>query len=444
MSEWYWVLLEQSANFVEAMMMIVLLRKFLEQRHTYKWVNSVLVAGIYLVIFGLTELHSPAAVNIFVYFIISILLGFLFFQGSNVSKLLIPLLLIALIMISELLPIGVMSLAFNVSDDQFVASTQYRIFGIMISKVCLIILVYITGLFSKRKHSKIPLIYSLCLLIIPVISIVCLLTISQYVLFSIKSPLSPIWFALSAVGLLFINFLIVYLFDALLLHSFQQSQYQLMYQQAEMLSQHLREQKALQEETHRIWHDMKNHFTVIQWMVKSKSYDKLDSYMQTLNQNVTESMLKIQSGNPILDALLNLKAAEAKKYGIDLTVNAMVPSSISIDDLDLSVVFSNALDNAMEACKKLPEGRDRYIQVDTNIKNDHLLLVVKNSFDGVIKRSGERLISTKHEAGQHGIGMGNMKRAIDKYYGHMMINVEDCVFVLSVAMYCDTKLEAAI
>jgi two-component system, LytTR family, sensor histidine kinase AgrC len=440
---WYWTLLEQAANLVEAIMLIVLLQQFFECKYKIAWVNAASSLAIFAMINLLNILNSPIPLNMFLYFAVGILISFLFFKGSIASHILVPLLMVALVLIPELLTMGLLQIVFSVHNDQFMQDTSYRMLGIIISKVMLIALVYIAGRFTKKANSSIPLLYSLSLMLVPMISITCVITIMQYMLYTDDTALNPLWLTFSALGLLFINLLIIFLFDAFMKYSRNQNQYQLMIQQTDMLSNHLRETNALQEETHRVWHDMKNHFTVIQWMVKSKSYDKLDQYMLTLNETVTDSMLKIQSGNPILDALLNPKAAEAKKHCIDLSVNTCIPSDISIEDIDLNIVISNALDNAIEACKKLPEGQEKFIDIDSYIKNDHLLLVMKNSFNGIIKKVGDELKTTKDDPGRHGIGMGNMKRVVDKYDGHIMTNIDGNVFILSVVMYCRINCRAA-
>jgi two-component system, LytTR family, sensor histidine kinase AgrC len=448
----YWDILEYSANLVEAAMMVILLQQFFETKYKKKWVYVLAVLGVFIVISAMNYFNNNASsgiknftvyFNVIIYIGIGIFCAFLLFQGSNASRIILPVLMMVLITMSEMIMIGILKLTFNISDDQITGKTPYRMLGIIVSKVALIALVFFASRFSKKHSYSIPPIYSLSLLFVPVISIISMITIMQYMLSHVESVLSPIWFILSAIGLLLVNILIIYLFEALMNYSRSQSQFQLMSQQAEMLGNHLRETNALQEETHRIWHDMKNHFTVIQWMVKSKSYDKLDQYMQTLNETVANSMPAVQCGNPILDALLNPKAAEAKKSGIELTVNACIPSRLSIEDIDLNILFSNALDNAFEACRKLPEGSRRFINVDAYLRNDHLVLMMKNTFNGELNMLDNELKTTKKEAGMHGIGMGNMKKTVQKYDGHIVTKIEGNVFILSAILYCSILTENA-
>lgn len=447
--EWYWWVLELSANMVEAILLVFFIQQFSEPRYKSRWPGIAAMFVVFLLITVNNRLSAPAAggevvntstfsvcLSMFLYIGSGIAVAFLIFRGSMVSRFLLPVVILAFIIITEDFSMIILQAVFNNASAVFNQETQSRMLGIIISKILLIILVYFTGRFSRKNISKIPLGYSLSLLFVPIISIICVLTIGLYMFKSSKITFSPIWFASMAVGILFLNLLIIYLFEALTNYSRKQNQLQLMVQQADMLNRHLRETNALQEETHRIWHDMKNHFTVIQWMVTSRNYDKLEQYMQTLNETVAATMPQFQSGNPVLDALLNTKSVEAKRNGIELIVNAAVPARIPVDDLDLNIVFSNAIDNAIEACKKLPQGDARYIDFSASMKNGHLVMNVKNPFAGVIRKSGDNLQSTKNEAGRHGIGMGNMRRAVEKYDGHIMSNFDDNVFILTAIMCC--------
>jgi two-component system sensor histidine kinase AgrC len=436
MKEWYWWLLEGSADIVEAAMLVIFIRQFSEPRFKSAW--PAVISAFFIFVFLLIGNYKNMQMGpkIIVYFIFFIAIECALYRGSLVSRGLLPVIFMALVLVSEVLAMGVLQLAFNEAKINFFDQTQYRMLAIIISKVLLIIFVYFACRVSRKVNYRIPVGYSLSLLFVPVISIVCMIAIGQFVFhFSDVRP-SPLWFVFSAFGLLVLNLLVLYVFEAFMSYSRDQNRLQLMVQQAEMLNSHLRETNALQEETHKIWHDMKNHFTVIQWMVKSRNYDKLEAYMQTLNDTVAATMPKYQTGNPVIDALLNAKAVEAKKCGVDLLVNAAVPAKLSVEDMDLNIVLSNALDNAIEACKKLEEGKDRFVNVDAVIRNDHLVLTVKNPFSGELRVSGDMLQSTKKEAGRHGIGLGNMKRAVEKYDGHILTNHEDNLFILSAIMHC--------
>jgi two-component system, LytTR family, sensor histidine kinase AgrC len=435
---WYWWVLELSANLVEAIMLVVFIQQFSEPRFRNRIPYLASVAVVFAIITFMSSFYElPFVFTLLVYISIGVALGFLVFRGTVLSRLLLPVLLSVLVMVVDLLSMGILVLSFHADISSFFSETSARMLATIVSKVLLIILVFSMGRFSSKVANQIPLGYSLCLLLVPVISVIFMIAVGQNVVYDTDRIQSSIWFALSAVGIMFLNLLIIYLFQAMMKYSSNQSKLQLMLQQTEMLNRHLRETNALQEQTQRIWHDMKNHFTVIQWMVKSKGYDKLEQYMTTLNDAVNSSMPRFRSGNTIVDALLNAKSAEAESAGIQWDVNAAVPARLPIDDLDLNVVLSNALDNAIEACHKLPEEQARFISVDISIKNDHLVLAVKNPFTGEIKKSGHALQTTKKADGRHGIGIGNMVRAVEKYDGHILSDYGDNLFVLTAMMHCE-------
>jgi sensor histidine kinase YesM len=434
--EWYWWVLEFSANFVETIMLVVFIQQFSEKKYKSKIIFAASITTVFIIISLTSSILALSMIEkMLITIIVGIAVGSLVFKGSVITRLLLPLILYALIAIIDLLTVGILQLVFSPSYNDYFEETTFRMLGTIISKVLLIIVVFFSGRLSKKANYKIPLSYSMILLLIPIISFVCLISIVEAITDS-RNSVNSLLFTFSSIGLMFLNLLILYLFQTLMRFSHDQNKLQLMVQQTELINKHLLETNALQEETQRIWHDMKNHFTVIQWLVKSRNFEKLDQYMMTLNDVVASSMQKYNTGNAVIDALINVKAAQAKSNGIELDVNVAVPAKLAIDDLDLNVVLSNALDNAIEACRKLPENQKRIIGMEAFIKNDHFVLVVKNPFTGAIKASGDMLQTTKKEAGRHGIGMGNMKRAVEKYDGHIVSNYEDNLFILTAIMHC--------
>ena len=98
-----------------------------------------------------------------------------------------------------------------------------------------------------------------------------------------------------------------------------------------------------------------------------------------------------------------------------------------IDGLDISTIFGNALDNAIEACEKLAED-ERFITVKAGIKNQFLLIQVDNSAE----ENNETDHTAKEDGFLHGFGKKNIQRAVEKYYGHCMWSFEQGVYSLSI------------
>lgn len=121
-------------------------------------------------------------------------------------------------------------------------------------------------------------------------------------------------------------------------------------------------------------------------------------------------------GAKILDYfLVGNKLGMAENEGIDVSCSLTLPNPCHIADMDLGIILSNALDNAICACRKMGREERKYICVSGKIQGDFILLEIENSFCG--------------DTGfTPGIGLGNIKATAEKYYGSMKLETEgtDC------------------
>ena len=94
-------------------------------------------------------------------------------------------------------------------------------------------------------------------------------------------------------------------------------------------------------------------------------------------------------------------------------------------------MLGNALENAVEGCKKAKTERD--LRIKLRYEKKKLILDVRNSFDGCLREKNGVLLSTK-ELAQHGFGMRSIQRVVDKYDGYLRYYVEDLTFVLQIVL----------
>lgn len=127
------------------------------------------------------------------------------------------------------------------------------------------------------------------------------------------------------------------------------------------------------------------------------------------------------TNNPVVDILLGNKLGIAKSMGIDADCSLLLPYPCGLRDIDICIVLSNALDNAIGACKNMDAGTERYIHVSGRIQGDFLMLEVKNSFHG-------------NGTFKNGTGLSNIKTVAEKYGGAMHIEVQENIFVLHVLL----------
>lgn len=174
-------------------------------------------------------------------------------------------------------------------------------------------------------------------------------------------------------------------------------------------------------------HDYTNHIRGIFSLLETKQYEDAREYTEKLIDASPMNNFSFQTGNNLADAVLTDKndlcgeSAKIDFYGY-------IPDTI--DNADLCVILSNALDNAAEACKKCP-GQCK-IEVCAQERQGYFVLTVRNpTSDG---RSYNTIPDTrKEDALNHGFGLRNIEAVVKKHDGSFSIICENFVFELSLA-----------
>lgn len=98
-----------------------------------------------------------------------------------------------------------------------------------------------------------------------------------------------------------------------------------------------------------------------------------------------------------------------------------------IDDFDLCIIVGNALDNALESCLSVRD-EHRFIDVKGGPSAGCLLIQVANSSARPALLAGNLPSTTKTNQDNHGFGLRNIRRSLEKYQGTMDTHWEDGVF----------------
>ena len=218
--------------------------------------------------------------------------------------------------------------------------------------------------------------------------------------------------------------------------------------QIENMQEHMEEMERIYSGIRSMKHDMKNTLAVIMQLA-GREEAELQTYLTELNQNFDNLEFQFKTGNTVVDTLLNMKYHEAIRIIPDIRIDAerlLFSDEMHIQSYDIGVMIGNALDNAMEACRKLkaedPEA-ETFIRLTSFKKGKMIFIEVENSFNGrvVKKKQSEFPVTDKTDKREHGIGLLNIKHTAEKYHGAVDWSVDGKVFTLSVMMKNGNYLE---
>ncbi len=307
--------------------------------------------------------------------------------------------------------------------------------GSFVSKMSMLLLSAIVKRYaSERHHCEVSLRYFLTILLIPVTSIYLMHNIfsmaasnSEYSRFSVIANLM----------LLLINYVIFEVYDWMSRETELQAQNQLFKQQLELCERQAEERESLYLQIRRMRHDMKNHLSGLYGMIAAGEIKQAEGYIQgMLDDGIGERMGEVsRSGNIVVDSLINHKYSISQKHGIQFDANIFVPASLPFQNGHLVIILGNLLENALEACRKLPQ-EQRYIRLEISYVKKMLQVCICNSCLKERKRDDKgKYLTTKSNTIYHGLGLSSVEQAVAYYDGEMVIKDSGGQFQVTVVMY---------
>lgn len=190
-------------------------------------------------------------------------------------------------------------------------------------------------------------------------------------------------------------------------------------QAVKMQKIYISEAQIRHERTRAFHHDIKNHLSVLDGLLNKGETSKAKDYLGRLEMASAALSFPYQTGNPVVDILLGEKLGVARADGIAAEVSLVFPKECYVNDPDLCVIFANALDNAVRACR-LVDG-ESYIRISGARQGDFYMLEFENS-------------CPPETAIQEGTGLSNIRTAAEKYRGAMVTEKKGERFCLNVLL----------
>lgn len=180
-------------------------------------------------------------------------------------------------------------------------------------------------------------------------------------------------------------------------------------------------------ELRRFRHDTKNLLLALQLLIAEGQYEQAAEYINNMQEDMERTKIKtFDTGNFIADALLESKAKIAARHEITILAEGCIPAN-RVEDVDLVILISNLLDNAIEAAKKV-DG-DRWIAIQSILKKNIWIFSVTNSCINDVVIRNNYIETTKDNKEAHGFGLSNIERVIRTYGGRLQLSCENKVFV---------------
>lgn len=346
------------------------------------------------------------------------------YNGNGRTKLLLSLFSYLASMLFELISFNLLQLL------GMPATTQSAILGNLTAALTLfVVLLIYKQVRQEKKQRTLSIVHWVTIIILPAGSLV----IGSFIYSEAVGIVATL---IIITILILMNILTFYLYDRLDEYYFASYERQRLQQQNDAYLHELDIIKNSDKSIRMLRHDLKNHINIALQLLNRKEYQALEELFFDINGEYLASDNFVDTGNPELDSILNIKLNEADHLGADLDIDIAVPQQLSIATMDMNMILGNLLDNAIEAISISPLKK---LKVHIYEDRGMLVLHIRNTFCGQRKTmtsaSGISYQTQKQHPEFHGLGLQSVKCAVEKYDGDMVIQDMDGLFDANIIMY---------
>jgi hypothetical protein len=388
-------------------------------------IKLIVLSGLYFMLF-FVSLFESMWLNGTLYFLFNFIFLVTQYDLNRYTALFHSSILTAVMSMSELMVYGIIKrFAPHFLDNgrEFHHLLVFTVCNKLIFFTVILLLIHFikkAGKYSRQYDKSIFL-----LVFVPIASVLVMFTFINIGENTTLSPSLDWMIALSAVFLLAANLLMFGLNQYHQKKNMEFTEMQLLFQQETDSAQYY-EMLRLQNENQRILiHDIKKHLQSIEMLNEQKDHEKISAYIQQL---VLSSDLKESSrlcDQEMLNSILCRYMQQCTDRHITFHVDIRSGTTDFIADNDLTALFCNLLDNAMEAAGAVP---DSFIEINTSKreKTPFVVITVINSCrKNPFLRKDRQLRTDKTDKNRHGFGLKSIRKAVSKYHGNMQMYYND-------------------
>jgi two-component system, LytTR family, sensor histidine kinase AgrC len=185
----------------------------------------------------------------------------------------------------------------------------------------------------------------------------------------------------------------------------------------------------------KLLHDTRHHLVALASLARGGDSQAVDQYVEGLLEVYDQPVAGLYCENAVVNAVIGGYVKMAEEKGIVVMTKLDLPAEIGIDEYELCSFFGNTLENAVEACERIPATSElrhsRFIAIEAWLEGGRLAVREENSF---LDDPGRKVPGFPSSKGS-GIGLESMRAVVEKYRGSMSCERRGTAFVLS-AVFC--------
>lgn len=366
--------------------------------------------------------------RVFPNFIVYVLLFLIISQRREWKKIILKTLsLIFCMLFSELSTMIIVMIGVRNSNlEALLTNTVFGIISLLIARIVEIILLHLINIFSQTDTVKKNIKWHF--LSIGVVLIYLYMVVYCFIKDKIDYSLLGVAFISNIIFLIVILFIYFIYLNTLKEMEYQRKEIRILKEKSKREIEYYKEVDNLNQRIRKIYHDLKNHILIAD-SVKEKGMD--EEYLKSLEEYFGRYSVKINSGNSILDILLEKKCEECKDKKIGFKLNVDFSKGDFINLVDLGTIFGNIIDNAIEACERIKDNELKEIRLVVGEVENFIMIKISNPV-GMLRKEDGKLFSLKRLQKEEGLGLVCLQEVLIKYNGSYSYEIKDDFFNLTI------------
>jgi hypothetical protein len=354
------------------------------------------------------------------------------FKGQLFIKFMLSILMTVIIALCEIFT-GMIIVSLTHLDMSTIISANHTLylFGVLLSNVLGLFTVKLIGYIKHARQVKLSVTLLIGLFFTSFASLCPIYIITKFSYEIVGLP-NTITVIVVSVLLILSNFFLFHFFEVQLVHEQQKIEYKFMSRQIKVQADYYKSLIEEHQTINKTTHDIKNNLLAIEGCILGNDVQGAVKRINEICMNLNDKT-KIYTSNITVDTILNAKEKEARNSGADLQIISSSFEDIKVDAIDLGVILGNALDNAIEACKKIPNDNAKTIFAKILHIEDYISIVVENTVDKPVHIVDGMVASTKNNS-FHGYGIKNIKAVVEKYDGDVQLHYEANKFSINMLL----------
>lgn len=382
----------------------------------------VVATSIHLLV-NSTVLHSdiPNFVNT-IYGIIHInIWSIILCNGKLKRKLLLNILYLIIMILAEFVSTTSLTIIDSLSFQSVLTNDKDIIFSCALNALLMFLAcnVFIHVL-SRKEFTKIKTTQMILLLLLTIFEVFVVYTYT----FKISSYFDGIIAMIMVVGFIAFDFAITYIIEIVASFYEDKMELQLIRTQSELQLAHYIETDKKYQESQKVIHDIKKHLYTLR-KLSNIDNEKAENYLRLIEEGMDSLVIGFHCKNQILSIVMSQKIAVAENENIKVNTDVEDLTLDFISDVDITAIFANLWDNAIDACRNVDHG-DRFINVIIGQQNGFIVISFENSYNGIIKKEDNKIKSVKED--HIGWGLSILNATVKKYNGEFFTDYDENVF----------------